>query len=131
MIAAYVGIASVVAGLALGWTVRDWRAGAEEAARRRAAALQLEGQQRGIYAASSRYQAGNAGADARERTVLKEVQRVVEKPVYREQCLDGDGLRVLTDDIDASNTVRGLGSAVPEPAKAGRQQQEGPPAVVP
>lgn len=104
----------------MGWTVRDWRADAEEAARGRAAALQLEGQQRGIQAASGRYQAGNESAGMRERTVLKEVERVVEKPVYREQCLDDGGMRILTDDIDASNTVRGLGPALPEPAETRR-----------
>lgn len=32
-----------------------------------------------------------------ERTITKEVDRVVEKPVYRNVCLDADGLRVAND----------------------------------
>lgn len=113
MIALYAGGAALVVGFAVGWTVRDWKADSDDLQRGRAAAMQLEGQQRGIHAASARYQSGNAGAGERERVVVKEVERVLEKPVYRESCLDADGLRILGGDIEASNTRRGLGPTLP------------------
>jgi hypothetical protein len=120
VIALYAGAAALVAGVVLGWTVRDWKAGAEEARTARAASLELEGRDRRIHAASSQYQAQLASAQARERIVIQEVERVASKPEYRDQCLDDDGMRILADDIQSSNTRRGLGPAVPAASAPGR-----------
>jgi hypothetical protein len=120
MIWAYVGGAAVLVGFGAGWTVHSWKADSERARGERAAALQLEGQQRGVHEASTRYQAGVAEIQVRERVVTKEVERVLEKPVYREQCLDDDGMRLLADDIESANARRGLGPALPSVSSAGR-----------
>lgn len=120
MIAAYVGAAAMVAGFAMGWQIHSWKAGAEEARAARAASLELEGRDRRIHAASAQYQVKLAAAQERERIVIQEVERVASKPEYRDQCLDDDGMRILTDDIESSNARRGLGPAVPAASAPGR-----------
>lgn len=41
------------------------------------------------------------------KTITEEVERVVEKPVYRDVCLDADGLRVIQSAIDRANGTAG------------------------
>ena len=51
------------------------------------------------------------------RDVIKEVQRVVEKPVYRNVCFDPDGLSVIGDALArAYNDPGEPGNAVPKAA---------------
>lgn len=53
------------------------------------------------------------------KTITEEVERVVEKPVYRDVCLDADGLRVIQSAIDRVNGTAGQpGHAVPAAAAA-------------
>lgn len=120
MTAAYVAGAALVAGVGLGWSIADWRADARNLQRERAEALALQGRQRGIQAASERLETQREQRGARERVVVKEVERVLEKPVYRNVCLDDDGLRILADDIAASNARRQLGPALPSASSPGR-----------
>lgn len=49
--------------------------------------------------AAERHEVAKAAIEVRYQTIEKEVQHVVEKPVYRNVCLDDDGLRVLSDAI--------------------------------
>ncbi len=53
-----------------------------------------------------------ARTEIRYRTLLKEVEREVEKPVYRVVCLTDDGVRI------ANNALRGAAIAPGEPADA-------------
>lgn len=45
--------------------------------------------------AAERHEKAKVEIEVRYETITKEVQHVVEKPVYRNVCLDDDGLRVL------------------------------------
>lgn len=45
-------------------------------------------------------------------TTVKEVEKLVERPVYLERCIDDDGLRALNTQITGADTP-GTGSAVP------------------
>lgn len=49
---------------------------------------------------SAAYQAQKAAREERERVRYVQVQKIVEKPVYRNVCLDADGLRELNAAID-------------------------------
>lgn len=51
-------------------------------------------------------------------TITKEVERVVEKPTYRNICLDDDGLRVIAAAIGAASTPSLAASTVPRPSPA-------------
>ena len=46
-------------------------------------------------------------------TTVKEVEKLVERPVYLERCMDDDGLRVLNAQILGTNPP-GHGPALPE-----------------
>ena len=50
-------------------------------------------------------------------TVTREVEKLVERPVYLERCLDDDGLRALNTQITGADTP-GTGSAVPSSGDA-------------
>lgn len=49
---------------------------------------------------SAEYQAQKAAREERERVRYVQVQKIVEKPVYRNVCLDAGGLRELNAAID-------------------------------
>ena len=112
------GAAALSAVLSFGaaWQIQGWR----QDAARYAAAQDLAQSQRDnaklVDRAAEAYQTTQASAEVRERVVEKEVIRVVQKPVYRERCLDDDGLRIVADDIDAANARRGIAPAVPASA---------------
>ena len=46
-------------------------------------------------------------------TTVKEVEKLVERPVYLERCMDDDGLRILNAQILGTDTP-GAGQALPE-----------------
>lgn len=60
--------------------------------------------------AADRHEKSKAAIEVRYQTIEKEVQRVVEKPVYRNICLDDDGLRLVRD------ALAGPASAASQPA---------------
>lgn len=110
--------AGLLAGSAMTWRVQEWRHGAAEASRIKAEGIAMLRRQDNAIDASIAYQQGEAAAEIREREVIKEVIRVVQKPVYREQCLDDDGMRIIAADIQAANARRGLGPALPASSSA-------------
>jgi hypothetical protein len=100
------------------WKVQSWRHDAAEKNRIEQEARSLLRRQENAIEASTKYQETQADANAREVIVTKEVIRVVQKPVYREQCFDDDGMRIIAADVQAANARRGLGSEVPASAPA-------------
>ena len=116
----YVAIAlaaAIASGTAV-WNIQNWRFDSE----RLAAAEQVRETEK------MRRQAANKGATAHEadkvrietqyRDVIKEVDRVVERPIYRNVCMDDDGLRILNQQISRANGDPAEPSnAVPKPAK--------------
>lgn len=113
MIWAYVGGAALVLGFGAGWQVRDWKAESDDKARLEEAIKEKEANVVKVDVASTKFEGKRAKAAARERIVVREVQHVVEKPVYRNICVDADGMRILADDVDNSNSGRELAPAVP------------------
>jgi hypothetical protein len=97
-------LAVLLAGFFGGWQTRAWKAGADDGRRIKA---------EGVEASRMRAQ---AKIEIRYRTITKEVLHVLERPVYRNVCMDADGLRLLNEQIsgvgDASQpaaTVPGAG----------------------
>lgn len=108
---------AVVAALsfAAGWKVQGWRWAASERAALEQARVREEQLRAEIDKASAGYEADRAKLRTEFRTIYQEVERVVEKPVYRDrECLDADGLRVL------QSAIRGDTAAAGEPAGAVR-----------
>jgi hypothetical protein len=116
LIAAFLA-GSLMSGMGV-WKVQGWRHDAAEKNRIEQEARALLIRQERAIEASTKYQETQADANAREVIVTKEVIRVVQKPVYREQCFDDDGMRIIASDIQAANARRGLGPEVPASAPA-------------
>ena len=61
--------------------------------------LQREAEAKQAATASTKLETGNAKAQVVYRTITKEVDKIVTRDVYRNVCLDDDGLRVVRDAI--------------------------------
>lgn len=94
------------AALAFGsaWKIQDWRHDAAELTRQEDAAelVRLAARKADVAAVS------HEEFKERERvvyqTITETVDRIVERPVYRNVCLDDDGLAVLRQAINPSKT---------------------------
>jgi hypothetical protein len=103
-------LGAAVAG-AGAWQVQNWRHGALEAERLEQTAKEQARRVDRIDGAAAGHERDKAEIRTEFITITEEVERVVEKPVYRDVCLDADGLRVLSD------AIAGAGAAG-EPARA-------------
>lgn len=52
---------------------------------------------------SAAYQSGKAAREEKERVRYVQVQKIVEKPVYRNVCVDSDGVSVINAAIADGN----------------------------
>ena len=52
---------------------------------------------------SAAYQSGKAAREEKERVRYVQVQKIVEKPVFRNTCIDSDGLSVINAAITDGN----------------------------
>lgn len=61
--------------------------------------VQREKEQKQAQGAAEKKEAGDAKARVVYSQITREVERVVEKPIYHHVCLDPDGMRVARDAI--------------------------------
>lgn len=108
----YAAIVASVLGFAAGWQVNDWRheaAGAEHASQVKASEDKQE-------AKADDASASHEGVREQIRTefqiIYRDRDRVVEKPIYRNVCLDADGLRLV------KRAIGGAAQSASEPTAA-------------
>ncbi len=53
---------------------------------------------------SADYERVKAEQSTKVETVTREVQKIVERPVYKSSCIDDDGMQQLNELIKAGNT---------------------------
>ncbi len=113
---AYAAAAAVAGALAFGsaWRVQDWRYEAREAERLEQAAEKRRMDAKQVDGAA----VGHEQFKERERvvyqTITETVDRIVERPVYRNVCIDADGLRALNDAVRGGPADPGVAApAVP------------------
>ena len=90
--------------LAAAWRLdrtAQYRAGEATATARISAALakQATAQQTAAHKASTEYQAEKATNEQKEKIRYVEVQKIINRPVYRNVCLDSDGLHIINQAI--------------------------------
>lgn len=95
------GLLALAAGFTGGWQVRAWKSGADDADRVKLEIAKGQARSYQVDAQSTRYEAGRASTQVRERIVIKEVERVVQDPLLSRVCLSDDGLRILAADAAA------------------------------
>ena len=111
-------LAGLLAGFGGGWKVQAWRWAAADGARAEARAEAERLQARAADAAAERHGAELARLAAERRVITREVERVVESPVYRNVCLDGDGLRVVAAAAGSASAAGQSAPAVSTPDAA-------------
>lgn len=99
--AIFAAVASVLGFLA-GWNVQAWRYQAAQADALQAQADKKDENATTADTAAQAHEADKAATRVEFRTVYRDVEKIVERPVYRSQCLDADGLRALSRAIGAS-----------------------------
>ena len=96
-------VLAILAGLWQADRAHQYRLGAEHTAASIKAKLAEAERKHAAQAqrASAQYQAEKTKRENKERIRYVEVQKIVERPVYRSDCLDADGLRQLNSAIGA------------------------------
>ena len=91
-----------VIGFGSGWTVNEWKRDAADKARIEAEAVLKDKQVVKADTASTGFEEKRTTNEIRYRTVTVTLEKVVDRPVYLNVCLDDDGLRVLNSQINRS-----------------------------
>lgn len=107
--------------LGLGWTTRGWFENDARLKEQRAAALEQFRRAEVAGRAGADHESVRAQLDDEGRTINEGVNRVVEKPVYRDVCLDDDGMRELTAAITGRRAASQPATAVPAASATGQR----------
>lgn len=117
--------AVVLAFVAGGWighrvTAASYQADVIAEQQARAEAVQQAAEQANKHA--EELEKARAQREIVYRTITKEVDRIVDRPVYRNVCLDDDGLRVINEALAGAPASAGEpDAAMPGADAAGRQ----------
>ncbi len=97
----YLIIAAVAALIASAttWQVQDWRYGNKERERLEAEAEARKMREKTITAAATQHETAKAAESVRYRTVIKYVDRIIDRPVYTNICIDQDGLDAINNGV--------------------------------
>lgn len=101
---AAVALVAFAAGAAGAWHVQAWRHDSAELERvERAAKDTFRNVERQDTAVGD-YTKDQANAKVIYQRIVVEVDKIVERPSYRAQCIDADGMRQLSAAIDGTDT---------------------------
>ena len=102
-----------------GWRISSWRANAQRTAELESAARQTVRRADKTDRAAAAHEGQRAQLRAQAQVITREIEHVVERPVYRDVCLDADGLRILSAAIDGAADAGQPAPALPtaEPAR--------------
>jgi hypothetical protein len=112
--------ATIAAAIGFGaaWQLQAWRYDAAELERVTAAADIRREDERLAHRAATKFETDRSTNATRTRTITIEVEKIVDRPVYRNVCLDVDGLQLIAAAIARSDIAGQLGHALPGPAAA-------------
>ena len=111
-------LVALAMGFTGGWQVRAWKAGQDDAERLQAQAQAAQAGAARADAAAAGHETVRAGLQQQRRVLIQEVERVVEKPVYRDVCLDADGLRIIAAAAGAAPAASQPAGPVSDPDPA-------------
>jgi hypothetical protein len=99
-----------------GWTAKSWQTGRQDAQRIERQARDILRQiERGQTAADT-YTQEQQDAEPTRQAITRTVEKIVQRPVYRNVCLDTDGLQQLGAAIHTGAPAGGAAAPVPRPA---------------
>ncbi|PZO17615.1 MAG: hypothetical protein DCF26_09300 [Burkholderiales bacterium] len=106
-------LVGVTAGGWGAWQVQNWRQNTIELQRIERAAKDTARNVETQYRAEGTFIQEQARAKVIYRRISVEVDKIVERPVYRDQCFDADGLRQLGAAIAGREAEPSAGQPVP------------------
>ena len=117
MVYTHLAAAIVAAALSgwLTWSAQDWRYGAKEAERLAQVAELARMNAKAADMAAASHESDKAKTKVQFRTIYQEVERIVEKPIFRNVCIDSDGLRVINTALAPKPAASQPAPAVPGP----------------
>lgn len=107
------GVVAIALGFTTGWKVHSWKTDAAQVRANAAAAQLARDMVKKVDRAAENYEKARAAASARDVVVEKKVFKIIREPAYQKECLPSEGVKILIDDINASNTRRGLSASSP------------------
>jgi hypothetical protein len=123
-----VGIAAAALCFGGGWTVRDWKAGADERAQLKQIVDDTNKAIKDNSEASTSLEKSLSKLRPIYRTINNEVQReVVENTVYRDCIVTADGVRIVNRAVHAANNPGEPDLPVPVTVIPPRQGNDGRP----
>lgn len=88
-----------------GWKVQEWRYKAEVADAQADAKAHEQVIIKKADTASENFERDKGKNDVQFKTIRVQVEKIVEKPVYRDVCLDDDGMRTLRGAINGGDSA--------------------------
>lgn len=95
-------IASVLAGiLAFGsaWKIQDWRFDSQEKERLEQVQEAKRMREKQITVASAGYEKKKEATRIKYVTITETVEKIVDRPIYKNVCLDDDGIKLINEGI--------------------------------
>lgn len=112
------GLVALAVGFAVAWKTQEWRhTAARVDAVERAAKDTFRNVERQDSAVGD-YTKDRENAKVIYRKIFVEVDKIVDRPGYAAQCLDSDGLRVLSSALDGTDAQPSPVPAVPPSGQA-------------
>lgn len=108
-------IAAAVAGFSA-WQVQSWRHDAQDKERMEIAAKEQGIRVQRIDTAAVGHEADKRDLRTQFLTITETVEKIVEKPIYRDMCLDADGLRALQSAVQPRAAASEPARTVPRPS---------------
>ena len=92
---------AVSALLAFGsaWKIQDWRFDSKEKERLEQVQEAKQMREKQISAASVGYEKKKGVTRVKYVTITQEVEKIVDRPVYKNICLDDDGIKLINEGI--------------------------------
>lgn len=109
---AVIGAVLAVA-FALGWHIRGWKAEADDARDERIVQKAVDAYHDSEGRAAQKLEDKLASLKGTRTIVEKQIETVRDRPVYRNECLDVDGLRLIETARRGQAPASGASAAVP------------------
>lgn len=106
-------LVSLGLGFGSGYTVQGWKRDAADKQRIEREAKKKDEQIETAQEASAVIEKIRTVNEIRYRTVTVTLEKIVDRPVYLNQCIDDDGLRILNDQISGNPNPGKLGFKLP------------------
>ena len=115
-LALYAAVAIVAAALSAGgaWQVQSWRFDAREKERIEAQAELARNNRQAAQSASEGFENDRTKTEIKYRTITRQVEKIVERPSYRNVCFDEPGMHALRSAIGTAGDTGEPADAVPE-----------------